>query len=140
MEKSIFLLLIIFMMIACTTPSQKTKPVQKTAVPTVNKKIAKVDSSKLFIQARLYNITWENIDYINEFIQFDKDSAHFLGENPGEIVRSYTLSGNKMTMYYDKDFSVVQEISFHKDTLLMKNESGEITHFLPDEQNYSSKK
>jgi len=124
------------MMIACTAPSQKSKSAQESTTPVAKKEFVKADSSKLSIQARLYNITWENIDCLNEFIQFDKDSAHFLNEDPGEIVRSYTLSGNKMITHYDKDFDIVQEISFHKDTLLMKNEFGEITHFLPDKKDF----
>lgn len=134
MKKNIFTLLIVFMMIACVAPSQKSKSAQGSTVSAVNKKNAKVDSSKLSIQDRLCNITWENIDCLNEFIQFDKDSAHFFNEDPGEIVRSYTLSGNKMITHYDKDFDIIQEISFHKDTLLMKNEFGEITHMLSVKQ------
>lgn len=135
MKKNIFTLLIVFMMIACVAPSQKSKSAQGSTVSAVNKKIAKVDSSKSSIQERLCN-TWRDVDNDEDTpLYFKKDSMCYVDEDP-EKFYSYTLKSNNLTIQYSEGGtvdSIHYNIFFNKDTLLMKNEYGKIFHMLPME-------
>jgi len=134
-KKSIFLLLSIFMMIACTTPSQKTKPAQESTDSVGKKEMVKTDSSKSSLQARLCN-TWRDVDNDEDTpLYFNKDSMCYVDEDPGKFY-SYTLKGNNLTIQYSEGGSIDTiryDISFHQDTLLMKNEFGKIFHSVPME-------
>lgn len=131
MKKSIFLLLITLMMTACTTPSQKTKPAQEST----DSVGMMTDSSKSSIQARLCN-TWRDVDNDQDTpLYFKKDSMCYVDEDP-EKFYSYTLKGTSLIIYYSEGGSIDTiryDISFHKDTLLMKNEYGKIFHSVPME-------
>lgn len=131
MKKNIFTLLIVFMMIACVAPSQKSKSAQGSTVSAVNKKNAKVDSSKLSIQDRLCN-AWTEVGDEVTIMQFDKDSVYFIDEDPS-MGYSYSLKGNKLIIHLG-DQDAIRKISFHKDTLLMENELREVERLLPVKQ------
>lgn len=119
------------MMIACTTPSQKTKPAQEST----DSVGMMTDSSKSSIQARLCN-TWRDVDNDEDTpLYFKKDSMCYVDEDP-EKFYSYTLKGTHLIIYYSEGGSIDTiryDISFHKDTLLMKNEFGKIFHSVPME-------
>jgi hypothetical protein len=121
------------MMIACTAPSRKTKPVKKSAVPAVNKKIVKTDSSKSSIQKRLCDEAWTYANDEITVMQFDKDSIYYVDEDP-IIAVSYTLKGNKLILHYGNNGyvdDIVKKLSFHKDTLVIENRPGNFEYFLP---------
>ena len=116
------------MMIACTTPSQKTKPSQESTDSVDKKEMVKTDSSKSSLQDRLCN-GWTEVGDEVTIMQFDKDSVYYVDEDPS-MGYSYTLKGDKLTIHLG-DQDIVRKISFHKDTLLMENESGEVGRLLP---------
>jgi hypothetical protein len=131
MKIYVFLLLTVLMMTACTKPAQKTKPAQEST----DSVGMMTDSSKSSIQARLCN-TWRDVDNDEDTpLYFKKDSMCYVDEDP-EKFYSYTLKGTSLIIYYSEGGSIDTiryDISFHKDTLLMKNEYGKIFHSVPME-------
>lgn len=61
--------------------------------------------------------------------QIDKDSLYYIDEDP-IVAISYRFSGDSMSLDYWGD-TIVQHISFRKDTLVLQNKSGEVNCFVP---------
>lgn len=80
------------------------------------------------LQSRLFG-TWRGSDDDVAVFEIDKDSLYYIDEDP-IVAKSYKFAGDSMSIDYD-GMIIVQHISFRKDTLVMKNEFGEVNCFVP---------
>lgn len=80
------------------------------------------------LQARLFG-TWRASDDQIAVFQIDKDSLYYIDEDP-IVAISYKFAGDSMSLDYWGE-TIVQHISFRKDTLVMRNKLGEINCFVP---------
>ena len=85
-------------------------------------------SPRQSLQARLFG-TWRASDDQIAVFQIDKDSLYYIDEDP-IVAISYKFAGDSMSLDYWGE-TIVQHISFHKDTLVMRNMLGEINCFVP---------
>lgn len=80
------------------------------------------------LQSRLFG-TWAASDDKVAVFQIDKDSLYYVDEYP-IVAIPYQFAGDSMTIdYYGT--TIVQHISFRKDTLVMKNQWGDVSCFVP---------
>lgn len=80
------------------------------------------------LQTRLYGTWRPSGDQVIVF-QIDKDSLYYIDEDP-IVAISYKFSGDSISFEYWGE-TIVQHISFRKDTLVMKNKLGEVNCFVP---------
>ena len=80
------------------------------------------------LQSRLFG-TWAASDDKVAVFQIDKDSLYYIDEDP-IVAISYKFAGDSMSLDYWGN-TIVQHISFRKDTLVMKNQWGEVSCFVP---------
>ena len=85
-------------------------------------------SPRQSLHARLFG-TWRASDDQIAVFQIDKDSLYYIDEDP-IVAISYKFAGDSMPLDYWGE-TIVQHISFHKDTLVMRNKLGEINCFVP---------
>ena len=85
-------------------------------------------SPRQSLQARLFG-TWRASDDQIAVFQIDKDSLYYIDEDP-IVAISYKFAGDSMSLDYWEN-TIVQHISFRKDTLVMRNKLGEINCFVP---------
>lgn len=85
-------------------------------------------SPRQSLQTRLFG-TWLASDDEVALFQIDKDSLYYIDDFP-IVAKSYQFAGDSMTMDYGGQV-IVKHISFRKDTLVMKNEFGEVNCFVP---------
>lgn len=62
-------------------------------------------------------------------LKIDKDSLYYVDEYP-IVAIPYKFAGDSMTIDADGT-TIVQHISFRKDTLVMKNQWGDVSCFVP---------
>ena len=62
-------------------------------------------------------------------IKIDKDSLYYVDEYP-IVAIPYQFAGDSMTIDANGT-AIVQHISFRKDTLVMKNQWGDVSCFVP---------
>ena len=62
-------------------------------------------------------------------LKIDKDSLYYVDEYP-IVAIPYQFAGDSMTIDADGT-TIVQHISFRKDTLVMKNQWGDVSCFVP---------
>lgn len=105
MKKIIFISTVAFAMLSCMASSPRQS-----------------------LQARLFG-TWRASDDQIAVFQIDKDSLYYIDEDP-IVAISYKFAGDSMSLDYWGE-TIVQHISFHKDTLVMRNKLGEINCFVP---------
>ena len=80
------------------------------------------------LQARLFGF-WAPSGYDVTVLKIDKDSLYYVDEYP-IVAIPYQFAGDSMTIDADGT-TIVQHISFRKDTLVMKNQWGEINCLVP---------
>ena len=80
------------------------------------------------LQSRLFGTWAASGDEVAVF-QIDKDSLYYVDEDP-IVAISYQFAGDSMSLDYWGN-TIVQHISFRKDTLVMKNKLGEVNCFVP---------
>lgn len=80
------------------------------------------------LQIQLFG-TWRSSDDQVAVFKIDKDSLYYIDEEP-VVAKSYQFFGDSMSIDYDGT-AIVQYISFRNDTLVMKNEFGEVNCFVP---------
>ena len=80
------------------------------------------------LQSRLFGTWAASGDEVAVF-QIDKDSLYYIDEDP-IVAISYQFAGDSMSLDYWGN-TIVQHISFRKDTLVMKNKLGEVSCFVP---------
>ena len=80
------------------------------------------------LQSRLFGF-WAPSDYEVTVLKIDKDSLYYVDEYPIVAV-PYQFAGDSMSLDY-WGATIVQHISFRKDTLVMKNKLGEVNCFVP---------
>ena len=80
------------------------------------------------LQSRLYGFWAPSGDEVTVF-KIDKDSLYYVDEYPIVAV-PYQFAGDSMSLDYWGE-TIVQHISFRKDTLVMKNKLGEVNCFVP---------
>ena len=80
------------------------------------------------LQSRLFGF-WEPSDDKVAVFQIDKDSLYYIDEDP-IVAISYKFAGDSMSLDYWGN-TIVQHISFRKDTLVMKNQWGDVRCFVP---------
>ena len=80
------------------------------------------------LQSRLFG-TWAASDDKVAVFQIDKDSLYYIDEDP-IVAISYKFAGDSMSLDYWGN-TIVQHISFRKDTLVMQNKLGEVSRFVP---------
>jgi hypothetical protein len=80
------------------------------------------------LQSRLFGF-WAPSDYEVTVLKIDKDSLYYVDEYPIVAV-PYQFAGDSMTIVGDGD-TIVQHISFRKDTLVMKNQWGDVSCLVP---------
>ena len=80
------------------------------------------------LQSRLFGTWAASGDEVAVF-QIDKDSLYYIDEDP-IVAISYQFAGDSMSLDYWGN-TIVQHISFRKDTLVMKNKLGEVNCFVP---------
>lgn len=80
------------------------------------------------LQSRLFG-TWAASDDKVAVFQIDKDSLYYIDEDP-IVAISYKVAGDSMSLDYWGN-TIVQHISFRKDTLVMQNKLGEVSRFVP---------
>lgn len=80
------------------------------------------------LQARLFGF-WAPSGYDVTVLKIDKDSLYYIDEYP-IVAIPYQFAGDSMTIDADGT-TIVQHISFRKDTLVMKNQWGEINCLVP---------
>ena len=80
------------------------------------------------LQSRLFGTWAASGDEVAVF-QIDKDSLYYVDEYP-IVAMPYQFAGDSMTVdAYGT--TIVQHISFRKDTLVMKNQWGDVSCFVP---------
>ena len=105
MEKKCFISIAAFIMLSCTASSPQQS-----------------------LQSRLFG-TWAACGDEVAVFQIDKDSLYYIDEDP-IVAISYQFAGDSMSLDYWGN-TIVQHISFRKDTLVMKNKLGEVNCFVP---------
>ena len=80
------------------------------------------------LQSRLFGFWAPSGDEVTVF-KIDKDSLYYVDEYPIVAV-PYQFAGDSMSLDYWGE-TIVQHISFRKDTLVMKNKLGEVNCFVP---------
>lgn len=85
-------------------------------------------SPRQSLQARLFGF-WAPSDYDVTVLKIDKDSLYYVDEYP-IVAIPYQFAGDSMSLDYWGE-TIVQHISFHKDTLVMRNKLGDISCFVP---------
>lgn len=80
------------------------------------------------LQSRLFGFWASGGDEIT-VLKIDKDSLYYVDEYP-IVAIPYQFAGDSMTIDYDGT-TIVQHISFRKDTLVMKNQWGDVSCFVP---------
>ena len=80
------------------------------------------------LQSRLFGF-WAPIGDEVTVFKIDKDSLYYVDEYPIVAV-PYQFAGDSMSLDYWGE-TIVQHISFRKDTLVMKNKLGEVNCFVP---------
>jgi uncharacterized membrane protein len=80
------------------------------------------------LQSRLFG-TWAASDDKVVVFQINKDSLYYIDEDP-IVAISYKFAGDSMSLDYWGN-TIVQHISFRKDTLVMQNKLGEVSRFVP---------
>ena len=80
------------------------------------------------LQSRLFS-TWAASGDEVTVLKIDKDSLYYVDEYP-IVAMPYQFAGDSMTVdAYGT--TIVQHISFRKDTLVMKNQWGDVSCFVP---------
>lgn len=80
------------------------------------------------LQSRLFGFWASSGDEVT-VLEIDKDSLYYVDEYP-IVAMPYQFAGDSMTVdAYGT--TIVQHISFRKDTLVMKNQWGEVSRFVP---------
>ena len=105
MKKKCFILIAAFIMLSCMASSPQQS-----------------------LQSRLFGTWAASGDEVAVF-QIDKDSLYYIDEDP-IVAKPYQFAGDSMTIDADGT-TIVQHISFHKDTLVMKNQWGDVSCFVP---------
>jgi hypothetical protein len=85
-------------------------------------------SPRQSLQSRLFGFWAPSGDEVT-VLKIDKDSLYYVDEYP-IVAKSYKFAGDSMTIDADGT-TIVQHISFRKDTLVMKNQLGEVNCFVP---------
>lgn len=85
-------------------------------------------SPRQSLQDRLFG-TWRASDDQIAVFQIDKDSLYYVDEDP-IVAIPYQFAGDSITTD-DDGTTIVSHISFRKDTLVMKNQWGDISCFVP---------
>lgn len=80
------------------------------------------------LQSRLFGF-WEPSGDEVTVLKIDKDSLYYIDEDP-IVAISYKFAGDSMSLDYWGN-TIVQHISFRKDTLVMQNKLGEVSRFVP---------
>ena len=80
------------------------------------------------LQSRLFGF-WEPSGDEVTVLKIDKDSLYYVDEYP-IVAIPYQFAGDSMTIDADGT-TIVQHISFRKDTLVMKNQWGDVSCFVP---------
>lgn len=80
------------------------------------------------LQSRLFGF-WEPSGDEVTVLKIDKDSLYYIDEDP-VVAISYKFAGDSMSLDYWGN-TIVQHISFRKDTLVMQNKLGEVSRFVP---------
>ncbi|MBF1733986.1 MAG: hypothetical protein HXP07_04140 [Veillonella dispar] len=80
------------------------------------------------LQSRLFS-TWAASGDEVTVLKIDKDSLYYVDEYP-IVAIPYQFAGDSMTIDTDGT-TIVQHISFLKDTLVMKNQWGDVSCFVP---------
>ena len=80
------------------------------------------------LQSRLFGFWSPSGDEVT-VLKIDKDSLYYVDEYP-IVAKPYQFAGDSMTIDADGT-TIVQHISFHKDTLVMKNQWGDVSCFVP---------
>ena len=105
MKKKCFISIVVFIMLSCMASSPQQS-----------------------LQSRLFG-TWAACGDEVAVFQIDKDSLYYVDEYP-IVAIPYQFAGDSMTIDADGT-TIVQHISFRKDTLVMKNKLGEVNCFVP---------
>ena len=80
------------------------------------------------LQSRLFGFWAPSGDEVT-VLKIDKDSLYYVDEYP-IVAIPYQFAGDSMTIDADGT-TIVQHISFRKDTLVMKNQWGDVSCFVP---------
>ena len=80
------------------------------------------------LQSRLFGFWAPSGDGIT-VLKIDKDSLYYVDEYP-IVAIPYQFAGDSMTIDADGT-TIVQHISFRMDTLVMKNQWGDVSCFVP---------
>lgn len=80
------------------------------------------------LQSRLFGFGEPSGDEVT-VLKIDKDSLYYIDEDP-IVAISYKFAGDSMSLDYWGN-TIVQHISFRKDTLVMQNKLGEVSRFVP---------
>ena len=80
------------------------------------------------LQSRLFGFWASSGDEIT-VLKIDKDSLYYVDEYP-IVAMPYQFAGDSMTVDA-YGITIVQHISFRKDTLVMKNQWGDVSCFVP---------
>ena len=80
------------------------------------------------LQSRLFS-TWAASGDEVTVLKIDKDSLYYVDEYP-IVAIPYQFAGDSMTIDTDGT-TIVQHITFLKDTLVMKNQWGDVSCFVP---------
>lgn len=105
MKKICFILIVAFIMLLCMASSPQQS-----------------------LQSRLFGFWASNGDEVT-VLKIDKDSLYYVDEYP-IVAIPYQFAGDSMTIdAYGT--TIVQHISFRKDTLVMKNQWGDVSCFVP---------
>lgn len=80
------------------------------------------------LQSRLFGFWAPSGDEVT-VLKIDKDSLYYVDEYP-IVAISYKFAGDSMSLDYWGN-TIVQHISFRKDTLVMQNKLGEVSRFVP---------
>lgn len=80
------------------------------------------------LQSRLFGFWKPSGDEVT-VLKIDKDSLYYIDEDP-IVAISYKFAGDSMSLDYWGN-TIVQHISFRKDTLVMQNKLGEVSRFVP---------
>lgn len=80
------------------------------------------------LQSRLFGFWASSGDEVT-VLKIDKDSLYYVDEYP-IVAIPYQFAGDSMTIDTDGT-TIVQHISFLKDTLVMKNQWGDVSCFVP---------